>query len=99
VSGRLIIRPEAEADMAEQFEWYEARKTGLGYDFLAEIRSALRKIEDNPLRYVRVYRNARRALLRKFPFKVFYVFEEDKIEVIGVIHARRDPQRWLQRVP
>jgi toxin ParE1/3/4 len=51
VSCKIIIRPEAEADMAEQFDWYEGRKKGLGYDFLAEIRSVLGQIEENPLRH------------------------------------------------
>jgi hypothetical protein len=31
---RLIIRPEAEAEMAEAFDWYEERLSGLGASFL-----------------------------------------------------------------
>jgi len=30
VSHRLSIRPEAEADMTEAFEWYEERQPALG---------------------------------------------------------------------
>jgi len=99
VSNRLIIRPEAEADMAEQFDWYEGRKQGLGHEFLAEVRSVLRRIEENPTRHAQTYRNVRRAFVRRFPFKVFYLFDGGKVELIGVIHARRDPQRWQRRVP
>ena len=93
----LIIRPEAETDLAEQFDWYEQRKQGLGYEFLAEIRSSFRQIEETPLRNAQVYKSARRALVRRFPFKVFYLVEGEKVEVIAVIHARRDPQRWRGR--
>jgi hypothetical protein len=39
VNNALIIRAEAEADLTEQFDWYENRKRGLGYDFLAEVQS------------------------------------------------------------
>ena len=85
--------------MAGEFDWYEARKKGLGDDFLAEVRLVFRLMEENPLRSAQIYRNARRALVRRFPYKVFYVVEEDKIEVIGVIHVRRDAQFWQQRVP
>lgn len=95
----LVIRPEAEADLTEQFDWYEGRKQGLGYDFLAEVRSVLRSIEENPMRHSQIYRTDRRALVRRFPFKVFYLFETGRVEVIGVIHARQDPRRWQQRVP
>ncbi len=30
----LIIRPEAEADIADAFDWYESRVPGLGSEFL-----------------------------------------------------------------
>jgi hypothetical protein len=34
MSRELIIRPEAEADIALAFGWYEARVSGLGSEFL-----------------------------------------------------------------
>lgn len=83
--------------MAEAFEWYEDRKTGLGYEFLKETRAVLKQVEENPLRHAQIYRHARRALIRRFPYKVFYTFESQKIEVIGVLHAKRDPQIWQGR--
>ena len=99
VSYPLIIRPEAEADLAEEFDWYEDRKDGLGHEFLVEVRAVFTQIAENPLRHSEIYRTARRGLVRRFPYKVFYLLEADKVEVIGVIHARRDPQFWQQRVP
>jgi len=51
VSHRLSIRPEAEADMTEAFEWYEERQSALGYEFLAEVHAALRAIAENPLHH------------------------------------------------
>jgi len=67
VSHRLSIRPEAEADMTEAFEWYEERQSALGYEFLAEIHAALRAITENPLRHQVLYKSVRRILTRKFP--------------------------------
>jgi hypothetical protein len=32
---RLIVEPEAEADIAEAYDWYEAQCSGLGEDFSA----------------------------------------------------------------
>jgi hypothetical protein len=34
---RLIIRPEAEADMTEAYAWYESRLEGLESRFIEEI--------------------------------------------------------------
>ena len=84
--------------MAEGFDWHEARRDGLGYEFVAEVRAVFHKIEENPLHHAVVYRNVRRALVRRFPYKVFYYVERDKAEVIGVVHAKRHPRFWQQRV-
>jgi len=32
VKYRIIIRPEAEVDLKEAFQWYEYKRNGLGYD-------------------------------------------------------------------
>lgn len=85
--------------MAEAFGWYEERKPGLGYEFLAEVRVIFKQVEENPLRHSEIYRKARRALVRRFPYKVFYLFEGKKVEVIGVVHAKRDPRFWQPRAP
>ena len=34
MSRRLIVRPEAEAEMTDAFDWYEDRVPGLGSEFL-----------------------------------------------------------------
>ena len=94
MSHPLIIRPEAEADLAEAFEWYEDRKAGLGHEFLAEIQVALRSIAEQPTRHPILYRNARRILTRRFPYKVYFIVEDERVEVLGVAHVRRDPQTW-----
>lgn len=99
VSYTLIIRPEAEADLTDQFDWYDQCKKGLGHEFLAEIHSSVRQIAENPLRNAMIYKSARRALVRRFPFQVVYLVEDETVEVIAFMHARRDPQRWRGRVP
>jgi hypothetical protein len=40
---RLIIRDEAEADIAEAALWYHLRTPGLGDEFLAEVRAAIQR--------------------------------------------------------
>lgn len=94
---RLIIRPEAEADIQEAFDWYERRVPGLGADFLTAIDAALNSILSNPFQHPVIHRNARRALPRRFAYQVFFVVAEDRIVVIAVSHGARDPQRWQDR--
>ena len=94
---RLTIRPEAEADIQEAFDWYERHVTGLGAEFLDAIDGAMSSILSNPLRHPIMHRNARRVLTRRFPYQVFFVIEEDVITVVAVSHGARDPRRWQDR--
>lgn len=98
MSCELIIRPEAEADMAEAFDWYDERRAGLGGEFLAEVNAVFEKVIEHPLRFAVLYRDVRRALVRRFPYKVFFYIEAHKAVVIGVIHAKRHPRAWQSRV-
>jgi toxin ParE1/3/4 len=93
----LIIRPDAERDLAEAYSWYEAQVPGLGSDFLLSIDAALSSIQRTPEMYPIVYKNVRRALVRRFPYGMFYVVEEVRIVVLGILHARRDPKTWQDR--
>jgi len=51
---RLIVRPEAEADIGDAYAWYESQQFGLGERFLAELSRCIAAIEQQPLQYQRV---------------------------------------------
>ena len=51
-----------------------------------------------PRMYSVVMANLRRAKLRKFPYLIYYRVLADRVEVIAVLHASRDPRRWQERV-
>ncbi len=95
---RLIIRPEAEFDLEKAFAWYESQDAGLGQEFVRAIDACISTIGRNPLAYKLIYQAARRALVRRFPYIIFYVIEEDTVFVIGVFHSKRDPNDWQDRL-
>jgi len=41
---------------------------------------------------------ARRALLRRFPYAIYFVAGEELIAVIAVLHQHRRPEAWRARV-
>ena len=98
MTRRLLIRPEAEADLVEARQWYEARRQGLGDDFLLCVDAKLATIQRHPALFPIVRKNVRRAPLRRFPYGVFYIAEERTIAVVAVFHLARDPARWQARV-
>jgi len=73
MSVKLIIRPDAEAEVREAFLWYEEQLVGLGEAFLSELDRELVGILAYPEGHATVRGDIRRALLRRFPFGVFYV--------------------------
>src|ERR1700745_3818647 len=91
------LRPEAEQDLADAASWYEEQRRGLGRHFLEEAQAMLSAIAERPLAYPLVHRNARRAVLRRFPFGVFYRVEPDQAVVVGILHGSRDPSSWKAR--
>lgn len=94
---RLVIRAAAEADVLDAALWYEQRSPGLGAEFLRALDATLSDIATMPERYPLVRGKARRALLRRFPYGVYFVVTPDLVGVIACMHARRDPRRWRER--
>ena len=92
--NRLIVRPEAEADIAEAFAWYERQLPGLGGESLLELERILDLVQERPSLFAEIDKPVRRALTKRFPIGVFYVSESDTISVLSVLHLARDPSTW-----
>lgn len=94
---RLVSEPRAELDIEATFQWYENELPGLGLEFLDELRSAYDRIVQGPLKYQDLRDGIRRALLRRFPYAVYFAVESDVVVVLAVLHAHRDPAEWQKR--
>ena len=51
-----------------------------------------------PERFPVVHAQCRRALLRRFPYGIYFVPTAELISVVACMHALRDPRRWKERV-
>jgi len=93
----VIIRPEAEADLADARRWYERQQAGLGDDLLKCVEEVLVKIQFMPESHRTVYQDIRRAKTRRFPFVVYYQVVLGEAFIIGILHGKRDPRVWKSR--
>lgn len=93
----LIIKPLAEADIEEAQAWYEGQREGLGDEFLQELEGSLSRVCSAPEAHAMIHKNVRRALLRRFPFGVFYRVEEATVVVLAVKHHKQHPRSWKRR--
>ena len=94
---RFVVEPEAEAELNDAFDWYESRVAGLGREFVREVRAVFSMIDSNPEQFARARNEIRRALVRRFPYAIYFVVDADQISVIACIHTRRNPRRWQSR--
>jgi plasmid stabilization system protein ParE len=94
----IIIRPEAESDISETYSWYNDRLLGLGSEFINCIDDIFNSIMINPESFATVYKNVRRALIKRFPYAIYYIYEESTIVVIAVFHFKRNPKSWQKRI-
>jgi plasmid stabilization system protein ParE len=93
------IQRRAELEMNRAIIWYEEKRAGLGRDFIAELRDTLARIVESPESFPIDYRHARRALLSRFPYKVYFVVADSgSISVIAVLHSSQSKTRLRGRL-
>src|SRR5207253_2189401 len=95
---QIIVRPEAEHEIQEAFDWYEERSEGLGAEFLRAADACLSGVQRSPESYQVVHDEVHRALLRRFPYALFYLVREDTIIVLACFHVKRNPADWHRRI-
>ncbi|GAB2490550.1 type II toxin-antitoxin system RelE/ParE family toxin [Algoriphagus taiwanensis] len=94
MSFRLIIKPQAEQDIQDIFDWYERKAVGLGEYFLEDLESKFKKIVDRPEVYQIHYTDFRFAFLERFPVSIHFKAEVDTIYVFGVFPTAENPKKW-----
>src|SRR5262245_20932570 len=99
MTRRLVVRPTARIELAAGSDWYDSKKRGLGAEFVRAFEGASAAITDNPFQYPIVYRNARRAPLGRFPYRLIYTVSDDEVVIVSSFHSRRHPRRWQDRIP
>ncbi len=90
----------AAQDLQEICDWYEAQSLGLSDKFLEVLQIMVEQIGENPYRFMEKGDSARMVLLKKFPYKIFYMVNESKrtARVIALMHRARSPKVWQGRV-
>ena len=82
------IRPRAQEDLKNARDWYNERRLGLGGEFLREVNDAVQRVASMPESYQLVEQGIRRALVRRFPYSLYYLFENDEVVVLAALHQR-----------
>lgn len=92
----IVLTDQAVAEFDAAADWYQ-REARLGTRFTSNVREAFERIRQMPTLHAVVHRSLRRAKVRKFPYNIFYRILPDRVEVVAVLHGRRDPSIWQSR--
>jgi toxin ParE1/3/4 len=98
VLSSVILLPEAVADVADGYAWYEKQELGLGEEFLACLEGAYALIAAYPLHYPVRFDSFRRILVRRFPYAVYFDHDEQTVFVHYVFSCAQDPQKLVCRL-
>ena len=91
---KIVVLASAAFEMDAAFLWHENRRNGLGTAFLRECGALFEDIARMPQVYRAVHPRIRRALLRRFPYMVFFEAHDDRAVILGVVHVRQSPDVW-----
>jgi len=94
----LIISPFAQSDLKIAADWYAERKEGLDREFIEEIEKTIHQIVGNPQQFAFVRKKIRMAIVKRFPFGIYYYIGEDVINVSAVFHFSRNPKVMRKRI-
>jgi toxin ParE1/3/4 len=80
----VVLRRKARAEFDAAFDWYKRRNAGLGSEFVESVQAVFDRISATPEMYATVYREVRKALVRRFPYSVYYRLRPDRVVVLAV---------------
>lgn len=99
MSYSYVLTPTAQVDYEESLLWYLERSETAALNFVAAIDNTINLICEHPKRWRNPYKNFRELSLKKYPFAIIYIIEEDpKVVVITAIyHHKRMPNKRFRR--
>ena len=97
MSYSLSLRPGALGEIERARDGYA--QVDHGDTFRAEVEAVIDAIQAMPMRFPIVYATIHRALLKRYPFAVFFRIrpKTEHVVVLAVLPQRADPARWPRR--
>ena len=88
----------AQIELEEGVKYFNEQQAGLGYEFAREVADTITRILRYPEAWTQLSKRARRCRTKRFPYGVIYQIRGDKILIVALMHLRRKPLYWRDRV-
>ena len=97
MSYELQVRRAAELDIAKVQVWYESRQKRSRWS--VPLRSlTCHRLAETPLIYQIAHRDVRRAIVRRFPYLIWYRVLGKTVTVLACTYAGHDPEKVKARL-
>jgi len=93
----IVLSLDAKADIRSIHRWYRRIDRDLAHRFSLESRITVRRIAQFPYQFPLVNETVRQALLKRFPYAMYYRLYSKLVFIIAVVHQRRSDAIWRQR--
>lgn len=97
MSRSLVFRQQARKEFDAAGDWYERERPGLGNAFLTEVDRVLRRVLDNPEAFPEMFDGIRKAVMKRFPYCLYFSVRGNTVVVLAVFHSARNPVLWRAR--
>lgn len=93
----IIISKLAKEEYEDAKQYYEIEQSGLGIRFEHELKASLLRIQQFPDAWPVERGEIQKYLVHKFPYKILYSVQGNRILILAFAHQHREPAYWIDR--
>ena len=94
---RFVLHPDAANEIKQTTAFYKKQQAGLEKRFIESLEECIEKVCAHPLRYKIIEGDIRQHRLAHFPYLLIYQVQNEQVEIIALMHIRRQPDYWKVR--
>jgi hypothetical protein len=95
---RVAYHRLAARELVEAVLFYDRRRAGLGEELLSAVDAGLAFIRAQPETGRPERHGTRSWPIRRFPFRIVYDIQSDRLWIVAVAHLSRRPDYWARRL-
>ena len=97
MTKRVSLHELAELELNDAADFYDSKQPGLGRSFILEVQQAVLRIKEHPESANVLKGNARRKVLRQFPYNIICSLTPHTIRILAIASQKRRPFYWRDR--
>lgn len=87
----IVLIPPADKELSEAIDYYNDQLSGLGEQFYTSFIDTTYYISQAPDTWRKIGANTRRINIKRFPYLILYVIDEQEILITCIAHQHRNP--------